>query len=66
MSYDIIKFNEYVQDLMDSLTARGETTHDILANLFKAYKSVKDHDFTPYIKKRRMNMRMVKMSTLTC
>jgi len=52
ISYDIVKFNEYVKDLMDSLTARGETTHDLLANLFKAYKSVKDCDFTTYIKKK--------------
>jgi len=52
ISFDIVKFNEYVKDLMDSLTARGETTHDLLANLFKAYKSVKDCDFTTYIKKK--------------
>jgi len=52
ISFDIVKFNEYVKDLMDTLTARGETTHDLLANLFKAYKSVKDCDFTTYIKKK--------------
>jgi len=51
ISYDIVKFNEYVKDLMDSLTI-GETTHDLLANCFKAYKSVKDCDFTTYIKKK--------------
>jgi len=28
ISFDIVKFNEYVKDLMDSLTARGDTTHD--------------------------------------
>jgi len=34
------------------MNTRGETTHDLLANLFKAYKSVKDCDFTAYIKKK--------------
>jgi len=33
---DITKFNAYIKDLIDSLMARGETTHDLLANLFKA------------------------------
>jgi len=37
-----VKFNEHVKDLMDSLYARGQTTEDLLANLFKAYKAVKD------------------------
>jgi hypothetical protein len=52
ISFDIIKFNEYVKDLIDSLAARGEITQDLLANLFKAYKSVKDRDFITYIKKK--------------
>ena len=34
---DILKFNNHVRMLMDSLTARGETTQDLLTNLFKAY-----------------------------
>ena len=34
------------------LTARGETTHDLLANLFKVYIVVKDRDFVTYIKKK--------------
>jgi len=66
ISYDIVKFNEYVKDLMDSLTARGETTHDLLAKLFKVYKSVKDYDFRPASRKRRMHMWKVKVSMLTC
>ncbi len=39
---DITKFNAYVKDLIDSLTDRGETTNDLLSNLFKVYKAVSD------------------------
>ncbi len=39
---DITKFNAYIKDLIDSLMARGETTNDLLANLFKAYKAISD------------------------
>jgi len=49
---DITKFNAYVKDLIDSLTARGETTNDILANLFKAYKAISDWEFVSYICKK--------------
>ena len=49
---DISKFNAYVKDLIDSLTARGETTQDLLANLFKAYKAVSDREFVSYIRKK--------------
>jgi len=49
---DISKFNAYVKDLIDSLTAKGETTQDLLANLFKAYKAVSDREFISYIRKK--------------
>jgi len=49
---DITKFNAYVKDLIDSLTARGETMQDLLANLFKAYKAVTDCEFVTYIRKK--------------
>jgi len=39
---DITKFNAYIKDLINSLMARGETTNDLLANLFKAYKAISD------------------------
>ncbi len=32
--------------------ARGETTNDLLANLFKAYKAVSDREFVTYIHKK--------------
>jgi hypothetical protein len=52
IGYDIVKFNTYVKDLLDSLYARGETTHDLLANLFKAYKVASDRTFVEYIRKK--------------
>jgi len=49
---DITKFNAYIKDLIDSLTARGEMTNNLLANLFKAYKAVLDREFISYIRKK--------------
>lgn len=49
ISYDITKLNQHVNTLMEQLTARGGTTNDLLANLFRAYKSVKDRTFVQYI-----------------
>ncbi len=49
---DITKFNAYIKDLIDSLTARGEMTNNLLANLFKAYKAVSDREFISYIRKK--------------
>lgn len=46
---DITKFNVYVKLLIDSLTARGETTQDLLINLFKGYQSASDKAFVEYI-----------------
>jgi len=34
------------------VTARGEITQDLLANLFKAYKAVTDREFVTYIHKK--------------
>jgi len=49
---DITKFNAYIKDLIDSLVARGETTNDLLANLFKAYKAISNREFVTYICKK--------------
>ena len=46
---DITKFNHHVQMLIDSLTARGKTTHNLRTNLFKAYASYSDSTFVRYI-----------------
>jgi hypothetical protein len=50
---DIIKFNEHVKDLLNKLKSRGATTHDLLANLFKAYKAVSDKQFVKYIDSKK-------------
>jgi len=63
ISYDIVKFNEYVKYLMDSLTARGETTHDLLANFSRHTSQSKSKISPPTSKKWRMNMRKFKMLT---
>ena len=52
VSYDITKFNQYVRTQLEALQARGETTHDLTTNLFRAYLTVKDKDFKEYIKRK--------------
>ena len=47
---DITKFNAYVKSLVTSLEARGETSTDLLSNLFKGYKACSDKEFVLYIK----------------
>lgn len=49
VDFDIAKFNMHVQQLVQRLAARKQTTHDLLTNLFKAYKTVPDKEFNRYI-----------------
>ena len=49
VDYDIGKMNLHVQALVEALNARGETTTDLLSNLFKGYKSATDDRFLKYI-----------------
>ena len=46
IGHDITKLNLYVKELMQRLSARGETTQDLLVNLFKGYASASDNTFT--------------------
>jgi len=46
---DINKFHKYVKVLIDNLHARGETTHDLLASLFKAYAACSYQTFVKYM-----------------
>jgi hypothetical protein len=46
---DIVAFNAHVRRLMDGLNARQATTHDLLVNLFKAYKACNDKQFLSYV-----------------
>ena len=50
---DIEKFNHYVKVQLDALAARGETTHDLLCNLFSAYKAASNQAFVEYIGKKQ-------------
>jgi hypothetical protein len=50
---DITKFNGYVKLLNDSLAARGESTTDLLTNLFKGYLAVNDKTFVAYIGRKQ-------------
>ena len=52
IDYDIGKMNLHVQSLIEALNARGETTTDLLTNLFKGYKAAKDEKFIKYIEKK--------------
>jgi hypothetical protein len=49
---DFVKFNQYVNALLEGLTSRDETTNDLLTNLFKGYKAASDKTFVAYIKKK--------------
>ena len=46
---DITRFNEYLIQLIDTLSPRGETTKYILMNLFKGYGDCADQSFVEYI-----------------
>jgi hypothetical protein len=46
---DVNKFNKHVQTLLEALNARGETTSDLLTNLFKGYAACSDKTFVRYI-----------------
>ena len=46
---DIIDFNSHVMKCISGLSARQETTQDLLVNLFKGYKACKDAKFINYI-----------------
>ncbi|NER25785.1 MAG: hypothetical protein F6J96_34850 [Symploca sp. SIO1C2] len=46
---DIVAFNAHVKAIIDGLSARGESSSDLLPNLFKGYKRVSDKGFRSYI-----------------
>ena len=50
---DIAKFNSYVKQQLATLAARGETTQDLLTNLFKEYLACADPIFCRYMEKKQ-------------
>lgn len=53
MKYNISEFNTFVKNQVNDLTSRGQTTHDLLHNLFQAYKTVDDKDFVDFIRAKQ-------------
>ena len=49
VKYDIEKFNDHVNLIVNMLAARGRTTTDLLEYLFNAYRVVTDEHFHRYI-----------------
>lgn len=49
---NIETFNQYVKVQYEGLKARGETSPDLMINLFKGYAACADKEFTTYIKKK--------------
>ena len=46
---DIVAFNAYVCSQVDGLAACSETTNDLIVNLFKGYRAMKDQVFLDYL-----------------
>ena len=54
ISYDIDVFNQYVTSQVEQLAARGETSSDLLIDLFAAFiMAVPDKQFVEYIEKQK-------------
>jgi hypothetical protein len=50
LNSNVQEFNVYVKSQVKSLLVRGETSNDLLNNLFKGYKAVNDSEFEEFIK----------------
>jgi hypothetical protein len=53
ITYNIDNFNLYVTTQVEQLAARGESSSDLLINLFAAYLSVPDRKFVEYVEKQK-------------
>ena len=53
MGNDIIKFNAYILQIIDKFATRGETTQDLLTDIFNSYVSCTDKPLVEYIQKNR-------------
>ena len=53
VQYNITTVNQRVDALMESLRARGQTTHDLMEYLFTAYRTVPDKEFVRYIRSKQ-------------
>jgi len=55
VQFDIDKFNLYVKEKRKQLRNRGETSQDVLINLFKAYEMVPDSIFRNWLIRKKEN-----------
>jgi len=55
VQFDIDKFNLYVNEKRKQLRNRGETSQDVLINLFKAYEMVPDSTFHNWLIRKKKN-----------
>ena len=44
VKHDFVKFNNYMKVLIETLRACGETSHDLITNLFQAYAASSDQN----------------------
>ena len=51
--YNIEAFNQYVTSQVEQLAARGETSSDLLINVFVAFLAVPDKKFVEYIEEQK-------------
>jgi hypothetical protein len=54
-NYDIKKFSAWVKGQVSALAAHGETTSDLIVNLFKGSEAVPDRVFKDYIEQKKSN-----------
>ena len=55
VQFDIDKFNLYVKEKCKQLRNRGETSQDVLVNLFKAYEMIPDAIFHNWLIRKKEN-----------
>jgi hypothetical protein len=53
VTYNIELFNQYVKGQTEALSARGETSSDLLINLFSVYGAVPDKKFVEQIERKK-------------
>jgi hypothetical protein len=61
---NIAEFNRYVKRQMETLTVEGETTNDLVTNLFKGYFHAMDKDFCEWIKAKKHSPFILTVLTL--
>jgi hypothetical protein len=51
---NVEQFNTYVKVQLETLAAGGETTNDLITNLFKGYSKVKDKTFRDWVRQKKL------------